>query len=81
LKQSVKLDNPSDWQMLVELTAQEKAARNAAESDKAHTESSEHASILCMAHHCGTVLLDFPSANQTSATALDSQQKQAAAGK
>lgn len=30
LKQSVKLDNPSDWQLLVELTAQEKAAKTAA---------------------------------------------------
>jgi len=33
LKQSVKLDNPSDWQLLVELTAQEKAAKKASESD------------------------------------------------
>jgi tetratricopeptide (TPR) repeat protein len=34
LKQSVKLDNPSDWQLLVELTAQEKAAKKASESDQ-----------------------------------------------
>ena len=32
LKQSVKLNNPSDWQLLVELTSQEKAARKAQES-------------------------------------------------
>ena len=29
--QSVKLDNPSDWQLLVELTAQENAAKKASE--------------------------------------------------
>jgi len=32
LKQSVKLDNPSDWQLLVELTAQEKAAKKASDA-------------------------------------------------
>lgn len=35
LKQSVKLDNPSDWQLLVELTAQEKAAKRAQASSEA----------------------------------------------
>jgi tetratricopeptide (TPR) repeat protein len=39
LSQSVKLDNPSDWQLLVELTAQEKAAKRA----QANSESVQQA--------------------------------------
>lgn len=38
LKQSVKLDNPSDWQLLVELTAQEKAARKAQQAAASQAE-------------------------------------------
>jgi tetratricopeptide (TPR) repeat protein len=33
LKKSVKLDNPSDWQLLIELTAQEKEKFNESETN------------------------------------------------